>query len=114
INSEASFRFAGLYSADGRATTSFSTSAPVLMKCSFSVRRRIEGLQLSFSVFNFKGERIFYSTTSMANPAISVEAPGEHNITAQIPARLLLPGSYFINLVLHTPKTHLYDLRKQA
>src|SRR5205807_2605721 len=68
INSEASFRFAGLYSADGRATTSFSTSAPVLMKCSFSVRRRIEGLQLSFSVFNFKGERIFYSTTSMANP----------------------------------------------
>jgi hypothetical protein len=31
-----------------------------------------------------------------------------------IPARLLLPGRYSINLTLHTPKTHLYDRRKQA
>ena len=114
INSEASFRFAGLYGAGGRATTSFSASTPVLMKCSLSVRRRIRGLQLSFSVFNFKNERIFYSTTSMANPAVSVEAPGKHHIAALIPARLLLPGRYSINLALHTPKTLLYDLRKQA
>ena len=31
-----------------------------------------------------------------------------------LPARLLLPGQYFITLALHTPKTKLYDLRKQA
>jgi hypothetical protein len=78
------------------------------------VRRQIEGLQLSFSVFNFKGDRVFYSTISMAKPAISVEAAGEHNIAAVIPARLLLPGRYSISLALHTPKTKLYDFRKQA
>ena len=50
----------------------------------------------------------------MARPAISVEAAGEYSIAALIPARLLLPGRYFITLALHTPKTKLYDLRKQA
>src|SRR5438477_6151788 len=112
--SEASFRFAGLYDPKGQPSTSFSASEPILLKCSFHVRRQIEGLQFSFSVFNFKGDRIFYSPISMAKPPISVEAAGEHNITALIPARLLLPGRYFISLALHTPKTKLYDLRKQA
>ncbi len=114
IKSEASFRFAGLYGREDQPTTSFSASEPILLKCSFNVRRQIEGLQLSFSVFNFKGDRIFYSPISMARPAISVEAAGEYSIAALIPARLLLPGRYFITLALHTPKTKLYDLRKQA
>jgi lipopolysaccharide transport system ATP-binding protein len=114
IESGASFQFAGLYNPKGQATTSFSADEPLLLKCSCSVQRQIEGLQLSFSVFNFKGDRVFYSTISMAKPAISVEAAGEHNIAAAIPARLLLPGRYSISLALHTPKTKLYDLRKQA
>ena len=67
-NSEATFRCAGLYAADGEPTASFVVNAPVLIKSSLTVRRRIEGLQLSFSVFNFKGEHIFYSSTSMADP----------------------------------------------
>ena len=50
----------------------------------------------------------------MADPAISVEAPGVHNITALIPSRLLLPGRYFVTLALHTPNTQLYDRRDQA
>jgi lipopolysaccharide transport system ATP-binding protein len=114
IESEASFQFAGLYNQKGQASSSFSADEPLLLKSSFAVRRQIEGLQLSFSVFNFKGDRIFYSTISMAKPAISVEAAGEHNIAAVIPGRLLLPGRYSISLALHTPKTKLYDLRKRA
>ena len=114
IESEASFQFAGLYNPKGQASSSFSADEPLLLKSSFAVRRQIEGLQLSFSVFNFKGDRIFYSTISMAKPVISVEAAGEYNIAAVIPGRLLLPGRYSISLALHTPKTKLYDLRKQA
>src|SRR2546426_2159245 len=49
IKSEASFRFAGLYGREDQPTTSFSASEPILLKCSFNVRRQIEGLQLSFS-----------------------------------------------------------------
>src|SRR5437660_7097550 len=75
IESDASFRFAGLYGPKGQPTTSFSASEPVLLKCSFAVRREVEGLQLSFSVFNFKGDRIFYSPFSMANPPISFDTP---------------------------------------
>ena len=114
IESDASFRFAGLFDPNDRPSNSFSASDPILLKCSFRVHREIEGLQLSFSVFNFKGDRIFYSSVSMAKPAISVEAAGEHDISALIPARLLLPGRYSVTLALHTPKTKLYDVRKQA
>jgi homopolymeric O-antigen transport system ATP-binding protein len=113
-DSDATFRFAGLYGDEDQPTTSFSASEPVLLKCHFNVQRRVPGLQLSFSVLNFKGDQVFYSTISMAEPAISVEAPGDHKVAALIPGRLLLPGNYFITLALHTPKTKLYDLRRQA
>jgi len=112
--SEASFQVAGLHGPEGESSTSFSANAPVLMKCSFTLQRSIPGLQVSFSVFNFKGEEVFYSTNSMAEPAISVESAGTHHVSAMIPARLLLPGRYFINLALHIPNVHLYDRRDQA
>jgi len=114
IDSDATLSFAGLYNPQGQATTSFSATDAILLKCSFALRRQIEGLQLSFSVFNFKGDRIFYSPISMAKPAILVEAAGQYHIAALIPGCLLLPGRYSISLGLHTPKTKLYDLRKQA
>jgi len=112
--SEASFQVAGLHGPEGEPSTSFSANAPVLMKCSFTLQRSIPGLQVSFSVFNFKGEEVFYSTNSMAQPAISVQSAGTHHVSAMIPARLLLPGRYFINLALHIPNVHLYDRRDQA
>jgi lipopolysaccharide transport system ATP-binding protein len=111
---DATIRFAGLYGPEGQALASFSTSEAVLLKCFFNVQRRIPGLRLSFDVFNFKGDLVFYSTISMAEPAISIEASGEYKIAALIPGRLLLPGSYSITLALHTPKTKLYDRRRQA
>src|SRR2546421_6212490 len=114
IDSDASFRFAGLYNPQGETTNSFSATEPIALKCAFRVSREIEGLQFSFSVFNFKGDRIFYSPISMAKPAIPVDRAGKHHVEAVIPGRLLLPGRYSITLALHTPKTKLYDLRKQA
>src|ERR1700719_1025813 len=66
IESEASLQFAGLYNPKSQATTTFSSVEPILLNCAFKVRRGIEGLQLSFAVLNFKHERLFYSTTSMA------------------------------------------------
>ena len=114
IDSDARFVHAGLYRSDNESTHSFSVTDPIRLDCSFDVRRHIEGLQFAFSVFNFKGDRIFYSTVSMAKPAISIESPGKYHLTALIPPRLLLPGRYSITLALHTPKTKLYDVRKQA
>jgi lipopolysaccharide transport system ATP-binding protein len=112
--SEAILRSAGLYAPNGKSTVSFDSSVPLEVRCSFSVHQLIKGLQFSLSVLNFKLEKIFYSSVSMANPPISIETPGEYNIAAVIPARFLLPGRYFVNFALHTPKTHLYDLREQA
>jgi lipopolysaccharide transport system ATP-binding protein len=114
IESEASLQFAGLYNPKSQATTTFSAVEPILLNCLFKVRREIEGLQLSFAVLNFKHERLFYSTTSMAEPPISVEAAGDYTISARIPGHLLLPGRYSVTLALHTPKTKLYDIRRQA
>jgi len=114
IRSDASLRSAGLHNDEGQAATSFNANEPIGLRCSFRVEREIEGLQFSFSVFNFKGNRIFYSPISMAKPAITVDRPGEYSVEALIPARLLLPGRYSITLALHTPKTRMYDLRRQA
>ena len=114
IESDATLQSAGLYNDEGQATTSFSANDPIALKCSFRVERQVEGLQFSFSVFNFKGDRIFYAPISMAQPALRVDHAGEYNIEALIPARLLLPGRYSVTLALHTPKTKMYDLRKQA
>ena len=114
VKRDATFQSAGLYDPDGRPTVSFNANMSILIKCSFAVSRTIAGLQVCFSVFNFKGEQIFYSTISMAKPAISVDAPGVHDIAALIPSRLLLPGRYFLTLALHTPNTQLYDRRDQA
>lgn len=111
---DAVIRFAGLFDAKGQPATSFSTGEPILLKCFFNLQRRIPGLRLSLDVFNFKGELVFYSTISTAEPAISIEEPGEHKVAALIPARLLLPGSYSITLALHTPKTRMYDRRRHA
>src|SRR5438477_5640920 len=87
--SEASFQVAGLHGPEGESSTSFSANAPVLMKCSFTLQRSIPGLQVSFSVFNFKGEEVFYSTNSMAQPAISGEWAGTDHVSAMIPSRFL-------------------------
>src|SRR5436309_10125278 len=114
IDSDASLRFAGLYNVEGTATTSFRAREPISLKCSFDVARPIAGLQFSFAVLDFKQERLFYSTASMADPPLSVESAGKHTLAAEIPARLLLPGRYFINLALHTPKTKLYDSRPRV
>ena len=112
--SEATFRAAGLYGADGRPTTFFDVKAPILLKCKFTLHRKIDGLQFALAVLNFKRERIFYATPSAASPPISIYEAGDYCISASIPAHLLLPGRYFINLALHTPKTRLYDLREQS
>src|SRR5205085_10751539 len=114
IDNATSLQTAGLYNDEGQATTSFNTTEPIALRCAFRVEREVEGLQFSFSVFNFKGDRIFYSPVSMAKPAIAIDRAGEYKLEALIPARLLLPGRYSITLALHTPKTKLYDLRKQA
>lgn len=111
---EAVIRFAGLYGSKGQPSTSFSTGEPIVLKCFFNVERQIPGLRLSLDVFNFKGELIFYSTISTAEPAISIETPGEHKIGAAIPGHLLLPGNYSVTLALHTPKTKMYDRRRHA
>src|SRR5581483_3442542 len=82
--SDASLRFAGLYNVEGTATTSFRTREPICLKCSFDVGREIAGLQFSFAVLDFKQERLFYSTASMADPPLSVESPGKHTLAAEI------------------------------
>ena len=45
---------------------------------------------------------------------MSVESAGKYTLTASIPGRLLLPGHYFVTLALHTPKTKLYDVRRET
>ena len=78
------------------------------------MQRPLRGLEISFSVLNFKRELLFYSSNAMARPEVSVETVGTHEITAVIPATLMLPGRYLVNLALHRPNVEIYDFHEQV
>ena len=50
----------------------------------------------------------------VGGPSVSLEATGNHLLTATIPRSLLLPGRYFVNLALHRPNMEMYDLRERV
>jgi lipopolysaccharide transport system ATP-binding protein len=105
---------ASLWDGDGRLAVCFRMGEPIVLKCRFVLERDLRGVQISFSVLNAKGERLFYSSNAMARPGFSVESAGTHAVTAVIPPTLMLPGHYAINLGLHQPNVELYDLREHA
>ena len=108
------FDSATLYDADGHPALCFRMGEPIALKCRFHVERHLRGLEIAFSVLNFKRELLFYSSNAMARPEVSVETAGTHEITAVIPATLMLPGRYSVNLALHRPNVETYDFREQV
>ena len=113
-NAAAHFRFARVRDAAGRTEGFIDMASPITVTAEFAVRSHLAGLEVALAVLNFKGERLFYSSNADAVPWISVEAAGTYRVSATIPAHLLLPGRYHVNLALHRPNAMLFDLREQA
>ena len=73
---EAGFQVAGLYDPENRPATSFNANTPVLMKCSFVVRRTIPGLKFRFRYSILKGNKSFTRLTRWRVPPSRWNQPG--------------------------------------
>jgi len=111
---DAYLRSASLSNGDGDPAMCFTIADSVTLRSQFVVRKTQPGLEIAFAVFNFKGERIFYSSSVTGDDPASIEITGTHAIAATIPSRLLLPGRYYINIALHRPNVQMYDYREHV
>jgi lipopolysaccharide transport system ATP-binding protein len=114
IKSEAYFNTLGLYNSEHEPSTRFDVRNPITILFGFTLAHRIQGLQVSLSLFNAQGGRIFYTSNTKGDSSAPIEEAGTHCVAAQIPGRFLPPGRYFINAALHRPNIQLYDHRKQV
>lgn len=111
---DAQFRYAQLSDAEDRLVSQVTTKDTVTVRCTFAVKRYIPGLEVALSVLNFKGERLFYSSSEVTQSAHSGECDNAYRVNAILPSNLFLPGRYFVNLALHRPNITLYELLEQA
>jgi lipopolysaccharide transport system ATP-binding protein len=114
IDSAASFTRVELSGEDRQAACCFNFHESVTLRIHISLRRSIPGIEAELAVLNANGERLFHSSSMMGGPSVSLEAAGNHVLTATIPRSLLLPGRYFVNLALHRPNMEMYDLRDRV
>ncbi len=111
---DASFTRAELHGTNGAPRRKFRTDEPVCVVLSFSLKRAIPGLHVSVAVRNARGEKLFYTSNRYATPPAVVEEPGDYALCATIPAQILLPGTYSLNLGLALPNRQLFDFQADA
>lgn len=112
IESDAYFSSLALRDDRQHLSTRFDVRKPFEVELGFNVKHRLRGLQVSISVHNFKGERIFYSSNAHDRTSSLIDEPGPHLVTAQVPGMFLPPGTYSLNVALHRPNIDLFDRRE--
>jgi lipopolysaccharide transport system ATP-binding protein len=106
---EAYFEAVSLCDEEGRPSTVFDTRKSIDVRMRFTLGHPNPGIQVALAVINDRGERIFYHSNAYAEPAMSVEEAGTHEVIAQIPGNLLVPGGYCMNVALHRPNVQMFD-----
>ena len=111
---DAFFSRVALVRNDRTPAASFDFDEPVMLLMDFTLRRAIPGMDVSFSITDTTGERLFRSTSVMSDPPIIVENGGNYSLVARIPRSILLPGRYFVTVTLHRPNFEIYDRHERA
>jgi lipopolysaccharide transport system ATP-binding protein len=113
-SSDAYFTKLALQNSDGELTSRFDVKKPITAVLCFVLQRRIQAIELGFTVTNNSGDQLFYSSNAYADPPALIEDAGNHCLTVQIPAKLLLPGSYSISVALHRPNLQMFDCHEHV
>lgn len=93
------FLSAGLYRADGTPAADFSCDEPFAIRIRLEVRRSMLALTPWFVLYNPEGTPIFCSDVRDGDPSITERlGVGVHSFEIKIPAYLLAPTTYMMNL----------------
>ncbi len=112
---EAYFTSIGTLSSDDTAKSTFAVTEPIKVWIGFEQKRNVSGLQLGVAVLNYKSERVFYSSNAYNEPPVIFDDQlGEQFVSVQIPAKLLPPGHYALNIALHRPNISMFDYREHV
>ncbi|MCX8125371.1 MAG: Wzt carbohydrate-binding domain-containing protein, partial [Spirochaetes bacterium] len=80
----------------------------------YNVERQISALEVSFSLFNSNGSKVFYSALSKSrnrDSSVQNHEPGHYVAKVNIPGEFIAPGTYFLTVGLHQPNVRLFDRR---
>jgi lipopolysaccharide transport system ATP-binding protein len=84
---------------DGMPGTTFECDEPIRIRLRYEVRKPVSGTFLHFALFTIDGIQVLFSDYRDGDPSIAERlGPGLHTFEIRIPARLLAPTAYTINL----------------
>jgi len=93
-------------------TQSVQVTSSFKMRFEYQVVKPIAALEVSFSLFDRHGSKVFYSGLSKDEKARSLDfEPGHYVADVDVPANFLAPGMYSVSSGLHQPNTRLFDRR---
>ncbi len=112
VASDAYFTLVAVLDAKGEPTEVVQCTSGFAIRFEYDVIRPIAGLEVSFSLFDRYGSKIFYSGLSKSKNGSNLDhEPGHYVATVNIPERFLAPGIYTITAGLHRPNVEVFDRR---
>lgn len=97
---------------NGEPAVTFDIRKPIYLRMQFVVKQHVSGLQAAISVYNSRGNHIFYHSSGYTDPPIEIENAGSYNLSVQLPGMFLTAGTYTVNTALHIPNIALFDRRQ--
>ncbi len=111
--SDAFFTAISIRNSSGEICSEIDVSLSLTISFEYKILRPIQGLEVSFSLFNQYGSKIFYCPQSSSIHQHENEyPPGEYVGSVAIPGNFLAPGNYTISAGIHQPNIQLFDGRQ--
>ena len=113
--SDAFFTNIAIHNSNGAMSTQVEVSSFFTISFQYTILRSIQGLEISFSLFNQYGSKIFYCPQSNSNNNIEKQiVKGKYVGEVTIPGNFLTPGNYSISAGIHQPNIEVFDARKHV
>src|SRR5574341_787037 len=115
ISSDAYFRKIAVLDRKGQPTQTLEVTSGFTIQFDYDVLIPIAGLEVSYSLFDRHGSKIFYSGLSKSKTLLNQDhEPGGYIAKVYVPPQFLAPGTYTITAGLHQPGIRLFDRRDNA
>ncbi len=81
----------------------------------YAISRKLSGAQLVLRIDTYDGIAVFSSTHPLSdNDDCAAPRHEPRTYYVKIPAMFLMPGSYFVTIVAHTPMVEIHDMHEQV
>ena len=88
---------------------------PFYVEISYEVMEHIRNAEISVRVDNSDGKPLFTTNQSDCSPEVLKERkPGNYIVQIKMPSMFLMPGSYYLSILAHTPMVEFIDKHEQV